>query len=161
MAKIVSPILARIEAISKPKASSYQQGQFFRSVLFVDVNEPDAEKAKIWKSLSESECQGLAKGSMVQLVPRGVSKEGVPQHNIILMDAQAPVTAPASTPAQTTTGWSPEQKRLLANRANQHADLLAYCLQISQQKFGEMMQSEESIRALATTIYLSTLRDSR
>jgi len=161
MAKIVSPIVTRVEVIGKLKESAYQAGQYYRSVLFLDLSQPEgAESAKIWKSLSESECEGLVKGATVQLVPAGRDKNGNDKHNIVLTDAQTPVTAPASTPAQ-ASGWNAEEKRAIANRANQFADLMAYCLQISQQKFGEMMQSEESIRCLATTIYLSTLRESR
>ena len=161
MAKIVTAILARIEAIGKLKESSYQPNSYYRSVLFVDVNEPDPEKAKLWKSLSESECQGLAKGSMVQLVPRGMTKEGVPQHNIVLMDDKPPVVAPTSTPAPQASGWSPDEKRALATLVQQHSDLLRYCLETSRTKFDGLVTEEESFRCLATTLFLSALRESR
>ncbi|MBV8885795.1 MAG: hypothetical protein JO235_17620 [Chroococcidiopsidaceae cyanobacterium CP_BM_RX_35] len=111
MAKVVTPVTARVEVIGKLKESSYQPGQYYRSVLFLDLSQPEgSEAAKIWKSLSEAECEGLTKGATVQLIPTGVTKEGVARHNIVLLDAQAS----ASTPAPQASGWSPDERRAIA-----------------------------------------------
>lgn len=161
MAKIVSPIFTRVEVIGKLKESNFQPGQYYRSVLFLDLSQPEgSDAAKIWKSLSEAECEGLTKGATVQLIPTGVTKEGVARHNIVLMDAQTPATAPTSTPAP-TTGWSPEERRAIATKVQQHADLMAYCLETSRKRFDGLVEAEESFRALATTLFLSAVRESR
>ncbi len=159
MAKVVTPVTARVEVIGKLKESSFQEGQYYRSVLFLDLSQPPgSEAAKIWKSLSESECEGLVKGAIVQLVPAGKTPKGEDRHNIVLTDAQTPSTV-ASTPAPQASGWTPEEKRAIAAKVSQYSDLMAYCLQVADQRFGELMKSEESIRCLATTIFLATIRN--
>ncbi len=121
MAKVVTPVTARVEVIGKLKESSYQPGQYYRSVLFLDLSQPEgAESAKIWKSLSESECEGLVKGAVVQLVPAGKDKNGNDKHNIVLLEDDRPLTpTPNNTPvapASPASGWTPEQKKAIAAR---------------------------------------------
>lgn len=130
-------------------------GQMYRSVLFLDVAQPEtSETFKIWKSLSESECVGLVKGSMVQLIPSGIDKNGKDKHNIALMDSQTSVAAPSSTTAQTFE-WTVDEKKAIAAKVNQHADLLKYCLETSRAKFDGLVETEESYRSLAVTLFLS------
>ncbi len=157
MVKVVTPVTAQVEVIDKLKESSYQAGQYYRSVLFLDLSQPaGSEESKIWKSLSESESEGLVKGATVQLVPAGKDKNGNDKHNVVLIDIKISAAALSSTTTEPpAVGWTPEQKREIANRVQQNADLLAYCLQVAQTKFGDLVASEESIRCLATTIYLS------
>jgi hypothetical protein len=126
-------------------------------VLFVDLSQPaGSEASKIWKSLGEAECEGLTKGATVQLVPAGKDYNDNDKHNIVLLDTKNPAVALSSTITEPpAVSWTPEQKREIANRVQQNADLLAYCLQVSRQKFGDLVASEESIRCLATTLYLS------
>jgi len=158
MAKVVTPVTAKVEIIGKLKESSYQAGQYYRSVLFLDLSQPEGtDAAKIWKSLSESECEGLVKNATVQLVPAGRDKNGNDKHNIVLMDVQAPVAVPTSTPAQ-TTGWTPDEKRAIATKVAQHADLMVHCLKTSRKKFGGLVETEESLRALATTLFLAAIK---
>jgi len=50
----------RVEVIGKRKESSYQPSTFYRSVLFVDLRQPEGSEAgRVWKSLAQPECQGL------------------------------------------------------------------------------------------------------
>ena len=164
MAKVVSPITAKVEVIGKLKESSFQPGQYYRSVLFIDKSQPEgSEAAKIWKSLSDQECEGLAKGGAVQLVPAGTDKNGKDKHNIVLLgdSNQAAIkSSPDDTPP--VSEWSPEQKRAIASYVENQADLLGFCLKVSREKFANpnspLVQSEESIRTLATTLYITTQR---
>lgn len=55
------------------------------------------------------------------------------------------------------TGWTPEEKKAIASKVNQNADLLAYCLQTAQAKFGDLVGAED-IRALAITLFLQAVR---
>jgi len=149
MAKIVAPVRARVEVIGKLKESTYQPGNFYRSVLFVDLSQPaGSEAAKVWKSLAESECEGLVVGATVQLVPAGLDKNGKAKHNIVLDNA------PIDEPTPTATGWTPAEKKAIAVRVEQHSDLLRFCLETAQRKFGDLVQTEESVRCLATTLFI-------
>ena len=164
MAKVVSPITAKVEVIGKLKESSFQPGQYYRSVLFIDKSQPEgSEAAKIWKSLSDLECEGLAKGGAVQLIPAGADKNGKDKHNIVLLGDSNPAaikSSPDDTPP--VSEWSSEQKRAIASYVEGQADLLGFCLKVSREKFANLpsplVASEESIRTLATTLYITTQR---
>jgi hypothetical protein len=138
MAKVVVPIAARVKVIGKLKESSYQPGQYYRSVLFVDLSNPlGSEAAKIWKSLSDSECEGLVKGSTVQLVPAGADKNGKDKHNIVLLGDSSPdaVKSSADDTPPVSGVWTPDQKRAIASYVEDQADLLGFCLKVSREKF--------------------------
>lgn len=164
MAKVVSPITAKIEVIGKLKESSYHLGQYYRSVLFIDLNKPEgSEAAKIWKSLTDPECEGLTRGSAVQLVPAGTDKNGKDKHNIVLVDDNSPAAVKSSaddTPP--ASEWTPDQKRAIASFVEDQADLLGFCLKVSREKFANphnpLVETEESIRTLATSLYITTQR---
>ena len=149
MAKVVAPTLARVEVIGKPKESSYEAGRFYHPCLFIDLSQPSgSEAAKIWKNLSGDEVSQIQRGDHVQLV-----------HNIVLLES--PATVPNPQPEQATSvaeGWTPEQKRAIAAKVQQNADLLKYCLETARSKFGKLVESEESIRCLATTLYINVLK---
>lgn len=159
MARVVAPLRVKVEAIGRPRESGYEPGTFYYPTLFIDLSQPDSEASKIWKNLTADEVSQIQKGDIVQLVEVGRDKSGKPKHNILL-DAQTSVATP-NTPALQTSGWSPEEKRAIASKVQQHADLLRYCLETSRSKFDGLVESEESFRTLATTLYLSTLRESR
>ncbi|MBW4552147.1 MAG: RAD52 family DNA repair protein [Aphanocapsa sp. GSE-SYN-MK-11-07L] len=90
MAKVISPIAARVEVIGKPKESSYQPGQFYYPTLFIDLSKPEgSEEAKIWKSLSSQEISQIAKGDTVELVLAGRNKNGTDKHNIVVIHPAA------------------------------------------------------------------------
>lgn len=165
MAKVVSPITAKIEVIGKLKESSYQPGQYYRSVLFIDLSQPSGtEEAKIWKSLSDPECEGLAKGCTVQLVPAGTDKNGKDKHNIVLLgdSSLAAVKSSADDTSPLSCEWTPDQKRAIASFVENQADLLGFCLKVSRVKFANphkpLVETEESIRTLATSLYITTQR---
>jgi Rad52/22 family double-strand break repair protein len=93
MAKVISPIAARVEVIGKPKESSYQLGQFYYPTLFIDLAKPDgSEEAKIWKSLSSEEISQIAKGDTVELIPAGQNKNGTDKHTIAVIQPAAVAT---------------------------------------------------------------------
>ncbi len=154
MAKVVAPIIATVEIIGKPKPSTYQEGAFYYSTLFLDESK-SGDEAKIWKSLSEEEVQQLRKGVRVQLVPAGKDRQGKDKHNIVLLDAPAaPQTAPAAQadPYRLTD----DQKRDVAAYVSQMGDLLNYCRTVAQQKLGNV--DEETIRTSTSTLFIAAQR---
>jgi len=158
MAKIVAPLSVRVEAIGRPRESGYEPGKTYYPTLFIDLSQPDNEVGKIWKNLSSEEVSQIQKGDIVQLVEVGRDKSGKPKHNILL-DTQPPAAAPASTPVPQALGWSPEERRAIATKIQQHADLMAYCLETSRQRFDGLVEAEESFRALATTLFLAAIKN--
>lgn len=161
MAKVVTPITATVEYITAIKDGQYGP---YQSVLF---KTQDGEK--IWKSFDpdSEELAILSKGTRVQLILAG-ERNGKPSHQIVLLDSPmiAPTipnslpALPSDQPVAVEVGWSPEQKRAIAAKVSQHADLLAYCLQVSHQKFAQtgLVESEESVRTLATTLFIQALK---
>ncbi len=53
---------------------------------------------------------------------------------------------------------TPDQKRAIANYVQDQADLLGFCLKTASEKFSEQVETEESIRTLATTLFIATQR---
>lgn len=161
MAKIVNPIVAKVEMIGKLKEGTYGQ---YRSVLFLDQSQPvGSEAAKIWKSLSNEEAQGLTKGAMVHLVPAGRDRSGKDKHNIVTLDSDSSAAdaispkSPINRPGSIGATWSDEQKLALSAQICDHADLLRFCLEVAHEKFSGLADPRD-FRALATTLYLQILR---
>jgi hypothetical protein len=164
MAKVVSPIAAKIEVIGRPRESSYEAGKFYYPTLFIDLSQPEgAEAAKIWKNLSEDEVSQIQKGDRVQLISVGKDKSGKDKHNIVLVNDNSPAAVKSSaddTPP--ASEWTPDQKRAIASFVEDQADLLGFCLKVSREKFANpqnpLVETEESIRTLATSLYITTQR---
>ncbi len=53
---------------------------------------------------------------------------------------------------------TPDQKRAIANYVQDQADLLGFCLKMASEKFSDQVETEESIRTLATTLFIATSR---
>ena len=165
MAKVVSPIAAKVEVIGRPRESSYEAGKFYYPTLFIDLSQPEgAEAAKIWKNLTEDEVSQIQKGDHVQLILVGKDKSGKDKHNIVLLEDSSPAAVKSSvddTPLVPGV-WSPEQKRAIASYVENQADVLGFCLKVSREKFANphnpLVETEESIRALATSLYITTQR---
>lgn len=60
------------------------------------------------------------------------------------------------------TPWTSEQKKIIAQRINQNADLLAYCLKVSHEKFELAgLASGDDIRALAITLFIQAMHQNK
>lgn len=152
MAKVVAPINARVEVIGKVKQGEYAP---YRSVLSIDLSQPEgAETAKLWKSFNDNDetVAQLSKGSRVQLVPSGKDKAGKEKHNIVIAE-----NSPTAKTPLATDGWTLEQKQAIAAKIERHSDLLRFCLETVQRKFGSLVEPQD-IRALATTLFLQAIR---
>lgn len=162
MAKVVSPIAAKIEVIGRPRESSYEAGKFYYPTLFIDLSQPEgSEAAKIWKNLTEDEVSQIQKGDRVQLISVGKDKSRKDKHNIVLLSQSSPSAVKSSadnTPL--SCEWTPDQKRAIASFVEDQADLLGFCLKVSREKFANphnpLVETEESIRTLATSLYITT-----
>jgi hypothetical protein len=171
MAKVVSPITARVEVIGKPKESTFQPGQYYYPTLFIDLSQPEgSESAKIWKSLSGDEVSQICKGDVVQLVPAGNDKNGKVKHNIVigLSSTASPELSTTSRQAlskdyqeRTLTrpiGIDADTKRAIATFIDGQADLYRFCYQTAETKLDGVTDNLETTRCMATTLYLGAVR---
>ena len=163
MAKVVSPITARVEVIGKPKESSYQPGQYYYPTLFIDLSQPEgSESAKIWKSLSDDEVNQICKGDVVQLVPAGNDKNGRAKHNIVVAQIATPSQNLSKDYSDRTisrpVGIDAETKKLIAAYVDSQADLYRFCYQTAQTKLDGLTDDLETTRCMATTLYLGAVR---
>jgi hypothetical protein len=53
---------------------------------------------------------------------------------------------------------TPDQKRAIANYIQDQAKLMRYCLETARENFSEQVETEESLRTLATTLFIATQR---
>jgi len=85
----------------------------------------------------------------------GLDKSGKHKHNIVLEDSLMGGTSPAEA------GWTLEEKKVIAAKIEQNSDLLRFCLETFQHKFGDLVESEESLRCLTTTLFIQAQRSLR
>ncbi len=158
MSKVVAPITATVEFITKEK-----EGEFgpYRSVLFLDENK-SGEEAKIWKSFDPSaeELALLTKGARVQLVESGKSKSGKISHNIVLLERMAAPTIPTSPPPTTHQGvvLHPDQKRAIASFGSDIIAAYKFLYQQARKELEPLGASEETIRAAASSALIACQR---
>jgi hypothetical protein len=155
MPKVVSPILAKVELITKEKEGDYG---LYRSVLFKNG------EGKIWQSFDPDaeELQIFKKGMTVQLIPRGESKSGKTQYNIVLLDSvSVPNTAPAPqapAPVAAYGVMSEAQKYEAAAYIEQMAKMYRYCYEQAQISLTGATESPETVRAAASTLFIAAQR---
>ena len=111
----------------------------------------DGTEEKIYFEAGKLPHCSLTKGQSVQ-VNYEQNQEGKTFRKLV---------APAS-PSNTNTSVNPspeisnQRKREIADYINSQADLLGFCLDTANQRFNGKVQTEESIRALATSLYIAT-----
>ncbi len=65
---------------------------------------------------------------------------------------------PTEPPQPAYQELTPDTKRAIAAYVCDVADLLGFCLKTASEKFSEQVETEESIRTLATTLFIATQR---
>jgi hypothetical protein len=119
----------------------------------------DGEETKLWGDPGDPALTPLKKGNAVQLVKNGKGT------GYSLLDTSpttpaaplAKVPEPGYSPRQRETWrpWSDDQKKELAAKVDQEAELMKYCLQTARKKFVDsgMVEAEESVCSLASVLF--------
>jgi hypothetical protein len=156
MAKVVNPLLCRVEAIGRPRESNYEAGTYYYPTLFMDLSQPDgSESAKIWKNLSGDEVSQLVKGDQVQLVPAGTDRKGKFKHNIMLVNGNGTQTQPDEH-EDADSGLLPhETKQAIATYVQEMSKLYRYCWGQAANQLGGMATEEESVRCAASSLFIA------
>jgi hypothetical protein len=156
MAKVVTPITAKVEVIGKVKQGNYGD---YHSVLFADQSKPEgSEEGKIWKNFDAEDetLKLLRKGAIVQLVPAGKDKNGKEKHSIVLMGAPQTQTEPDPTEQQPVI--TSAVKRALAQDVETSAKFYRYCYETAQQQMKGLVDDPSELRAIATTLFLQAVK---
>ena len=149
MAKVVTPLLCRVEAIGKPRESSYEAGTYYYPTLFMDLSQPDgSDAAKIWKNLSGDEVSHLMRGDQVKLVPAGTDRYGKPKHNILLVST-------TETDSDESGLLEQDTKQAIATYVQEMSKLYRYCWGQAANQLGGMATEEESVRCAASSLFIA------
>ncbi len=138
------------------------------------------EDVTIWGDEDDEILRCLHKGQSVQLICDDKNQYSVVETEEIqelLVKRQQQTVAPspngfASSPSpmpaqqleiQDFRFWSQDERIVISQVIIQNADLLAFCLKTSQDKFlkAGLVQEEESMRTLAVTLFIETVRQIR
>jgi hypothetical protein len=126
----------------------------------VVVTLPDGEETKLWGDPGDPSLTPLKKGNAVQLVKNAKGT------GYSLLDKSP--TTPAAPPAMVSVSgysprqqpevfkpWTDEEKKQLAAKVDQNAELMKYCLQTARKKFVDsgMVEAEESVCSLASVLF--------
>jgi hypothetical protein len=138
-----------IEATVKFPAGRVFESQFGPRVNAL-LSLPDGSDVKVWGNPNDATLSSLQRGQAVKVLldHRGKYK--------LLEASQEPLKQPTAPKAGHI--MSDDDKRAIAERIQQEAALLKYCLTVSKDKFSDLITDEASFRALATTLFLRVTR---
>ena len=135
----------KFPAGNKTFPNKFKPGQSQQSLL-LSMN--DGSEEKLWFDEGRQPHCSLAKGQSV-ILNFEQNKEGKTFRKLI-------VSAPVSSLDTPPTELSKQRKIEIRDFVNSQADLLGFCLDTAKQQFADKVQSEESIRTLATTLFITT-----
>ncbi len=115
----------------------------------VVVSTLGGEEVTLWANPGDEPYVSLKKGDLVQLVKDSKGYKLV----------QSKLSNAPEEKIEPEYPWTDGYKRSLVAKIDQHGDLLKHCLKISKEKFTKLVDSEESLRALATSLYIQAVRD--
>ena len=123
----------------------------------VVVTLTDGEETKLWGDPGDPALTPLKKGNAVQLV-KNAKGTGYSLLDTSPTTPAAPlVPAPGYSPRQRETWkpWNDDQKKELAAKVDQEADLMKYCLQTVREKFVDigLVENEASVCSLASVLF--------
>jgi hypothetical protein len=119
---------------------------------------PDGTEAKLWGDPDDASLLALKKGESVQLAKNA-------KGNWQLASA-APVEAPSNVqgavmptkPNQATQLLTDDEKRAIAAKVTENAELFKYCLEQARQHCSEYLETSEDLRSVATTLFLQAVK---
>ena len=130
----------------------------------VVVTLADGEETKLWGDPGDPALAPLKKGNAVQLV-KNAKGTG---YSLLDTSPTPPAAPPAKAPElgysprqrETWKPWSDDQKKELAAKVDQEADLMKYCLQTARKKFvdGGLVKDEDSVCSLASVLFSQATR---
>ncbi|MEO0852194.1 MAG: hypothetical protein AAFY15_01640 [Cyanobacteria bacterium J06648_11] len=145
-----------VEARVKFPVGKAFQSRYGKPRVNVVFTLDSGDEAKVYGSPDDGALKGLSRGDRVQLIRDGKGNYKLAENG----QSSTPPQLSAAPAPTSSASWSPDQKRVIRDRVDQRADLLAHCLKVARKKFVDagLVQTEESVRSLATTLFIESLR---
>jgi hypothetical protein len=115
------------------------------------VTLPSGEEVKLWGDPGDPALTALTKGQQVALAQN--SKGGWQ----LVQQQETPQQHQNGT-AQNQPTWEPEDRETIAAKIEHRAKVMRYCLIKAKEQCGDLVESEESIRAIATSLFIEVLK---
>jgi hypothetical protein len=112
---------------------------------------PLGEEIKLWGDPGDPALTALTKGQQVALAQN--AKGGWQ----LVQQQETPQQHQHGT-VQNQQGWEPEDREIIAAKIEHRAKVMRYCLLKAQEHCGDLVESEESIRAIATSLFIEVLK---
>ncbi len=131
----------------------YAAGKVFQSDwgerqnIVVEMDDGSTEKLYFEKGRQPH--ASLKRGQSVAILFEGGKRR------LVVSDKPNTPTEPPQPAYQELT---PDQKRAIANYIQDQAKLMRFCLETARENFSDQIETEESLRTLATTLFIATQR---
>jgi hypothetical protein len=112
---------------------------------------PSGEEVKLWGDPGDPALTALTKGQQVALAQN--AKGGWQ-----LVQQQETPQQTNNGSGQNQQGWEPEDREIIAAKIEHRAKVMRYCLIKAQEHCGDLVESEEGIRAIATSLFIEVLK---
>jgi hypothetical protein len=146
MAQALTLTYGRVKYIpGSPRQTSH--GMRINAVITL----PLGEEIKLWGDPGDPALTALTKGQQVALAQNAkggwqlVQQQETPQQH-------------QNGTVQNQQGWEPEDREIIAAKIEHRAKVMRYCLLKAQEHCGDLVESEESIRAIATSLFIEVLK---
>ena len=146
MAQALTLTYGRVKYIpGEPRQTSH--GMRINAVITL----PLGEEIKLWGDPGDPALTALTKGQQVALAQNAkggwqlVQQQETPQQH-------------QNGTVRNQQGWEPEDRETIAAKIEHRAKVMRYCLLKAQEHCGDLVESEESIRAIATSLFIEVLK---
>ncbi len=117
------------------------------------ISLPNGEEIKLWGDPGDPVLTALKKGQQVTLAQNAKGN-----WQLVNQQEQTP-HQPQPSAVQNQQEWTPEDRELIAARIEHRAKVMRYCLIKAKEYCGDLVESEESIRAIAMTLFSEALKN--
>ncbi len=144
----ISEMKIKNGTVKYPAGKVFQSDWGERQNIVVDMD--DGTEEKLYFAAGRQPHASLKRGQQVQLLFSNGKRR--------LVVSDKPNTPTQQQPQPQYQGLTPDQKRAIAAYVCDVADLLGFCLKTASEKFSDQVETEESLRSLATTLFIATSR---
>ncbi len=146
MAQALTLTYGRVKYIpGEPRQTSH--GMRINAVITL----PLGEEIKLWGDPGDPALTALTKGQQVALAQN--AKGGWQ-----LVQQQETSQQHQNGTVQNQQGWEPEDRETIAAKIEHRAKVMRYCLIKAQEHCGDLVESSEGIRAIATSLFIEVLK---
>ena len=133
--------------IKYPAGKVFQSDWGERQNIVVEMD--DGSEEKLYFAAGRQPHASLKRGQSVAILFEGGKRR------LVVSDKPNTPTEPPQPAYQKLT---PDQKRAIANYIQDQAKLMRFCLETARENFSDQIETEESLRTLATTLFIATQR---